>query len=83
VRRKFDVNGIANPCEQADHLQRIFERNAVWKAKHGFTVHVGSIGKCGIRLAVDGDAAAAREVFGSDPLVARVTSDAEGFPPDC
>lgn len=83
VRREFDTTGVPNPCEQAKHLHSLFGRNMDWDALHGFTIHVGSIGKCGIRLTVDGDVEEARETFSGDALVARVTTNDEGFPPDC
>jgi hypothetical protein len=84
VKREFDTAGVPNPCEQAAHLHALFLRNKEWESAQGFTIHVGGIGKCGIRLTVDGDVAAARETLGSDPLIARITgTDGEGFPPDC
>lgn len=83
VRREFNTSGIPNPCEQAKHLRSLFARDAEWKAKHAFTIHAGGIGRCGIRLTVYGSVEAAREAFNGDPLVARITSNDEGFPPDC
>lgn len=83
AKREFDTAGVPNPCEQAEHLHSLFKRNEEWSAREGFTVHVGSIGKCGIRLTVYGDVEAARETFGGDPLIYRITSNDEGFPPDC
>ena len=83
VKREFDTTGVPNPCEQAEHLHSLFARNKEWDARHGFTIHVGGIGKCGIRLTVYGDVEAARETFDGDPLVARITTNDEGLPPDC
>ncbi len=83
VKREFDTAGVPNPCEQAKHLKSLFARNKEWGDLHGFTIHVGGIGKCGIRLTVYGDVGAARETFNGDPLVARVTTNDEGVPPDC
>jgi hypothetical protein len=83
VKREFDTTGVSNPCEQAEHLRSLFARNKEWDVRHGFTIHVGGIGKCGIRLTVYGNVGAARETFGGDPLIARITSNDEGFPPDC
>jgi len=83
VKREFDTAGVPNPCEPAKHLHSLFKRNKEWDARHKLTIHVGSIGKCGIRLTVDGDAEAARETFVRDPLIARTTTNDEGFPPDC
>lgn len=83
VRREFDTTGVPNPCEQAKHLHSLFSRNKDWDALHGFTIHVGGIGKCGIRLTVYGDVEEAREAFNGDPLVAVITTNDEGLPPDC
>ncbi len=83
MKREFDTAGVPNPCEQAKHLKSLFARNKEWGDLHGFTIHVGGVGKCGIRLTVYGDVGAARETFNGDPLVARVTTNDEGVPPDC
>ena len=83
VRREFDTTGVPNPCEQAKHLRSLFSRNKDWDALHGFTIHVGGIGTCGIRLTVYGDVEEARDTFNGEPLVAVITANDKGLPPDC
>lgn len=69
---------VPNPCAQATRLVALYRDNETYHEK-GFLVKVGRLEPAGIELLVSGDAAAAKQELGDDPLVVSIHTVEQGW----